>query len=169
VARQAVSPLETGLRARGASSDALSFVYGRGRQSSSMTRITWSLLGLGVLVLLIAWSFRDHATLWRGRWRALPLQPSLSSEGRDGDWTMWRGDAQRTGVQAQPGPTPSGQVQWRFVNGAGFVSSPIVAGDSLYVGDTEGRLSRLHRSDGRVIWQLQKLGPLDSSPAVAGD
>jgi putative pyrroloquinoline-quinone-binding quinoprotein len=50
---------------------------------------------------------------------------------------MWRGNAPRTGVQAQPGPAPSGQVQWQFVNGAGFIASPIAAGDSLYVGDTK--------------------------------
>jgi outer membrane protein assembly factor BamB len=139
------------------------------RKSSFMTRITWCLVGLGVLLLLMAWSFQDYATLWRGRWHPLPLQPSLSSEARDGDWTMWRGNAQRTGVQAQPGPLPTGQVQWQFVSGAGFVSSPIAAGDSLYVADTKGRLYRLHRSTGSVIWQLQELGPLDSSPALAGE
>jgi hypothetical protein len=26
----------------------------------------------------------------------------------------------------------------------GFISSPIIAGDSLYIGDTKGRLYRLH-------------------------
>ena len=134
-----------------------------------MPRTTWCLVGLGALVLLIAWSFRDYATLWRGRWQPLSLQPALSSETHDGDWTMWRGNAQRTGVQAQPGPAPTGQVEWQFVNGAGFISSPIAAGDSLYVGDTQGRLSRLHRSTGKVLWQLQGLGPLDASPALAGD
>jgi outer membrane protein assembly factor BamB len=133
------------------------------------TRTTWCLVGLGGLVLLIAWSFRDYATLWGGRWRPLPLQPSLSSESHNGDWTMWRGNVQGTGVQAQPGPLPAGQVQWQFVNGAGFTSSPIVASDSLYVGDTKGRLYRLHRSNGRVLWQLPELGPLDSSPALAGE
>jgi len=125
-----------------------------------LTRTTWCLLGFGVLLLLIAWSFRDYATLWRGRWRPLPLQPSLSSEGHDGQWTMWRGNAQRTGVQAQPLSVPRGQVQWQFINGAGFISSPIAAGDSLFVGDTKGRLSRLRRSDGRVIWQLKNWGRL---------
>ena len=34
-----------------------------------MTRTTWCLVGLGALVLLLAWSFRDYATLWRGRWQ----------------------------------------------------------------------------------------------------
>jgi hypothetical protein len=120
-------------------------------------------------VLLIAWSFRDYATLWRGRWQPLPLQPALSSEARAGDWTMWRGNAQRTGVQVQPGAVPSGQVDWQFVNGAGFISSPIAAGDSLYVADTQGRLSRLQRSTGQVLWRLQGLGPFDASPALAED
>src|SRR4029450_11917885 len=133
-----------------------------------MTRITWCLVALGLLLLLIAWSFRDYATLWRGPWRPLPVQPALSSQAHNGDWTMWRGNAQRTGVQAWPGPIPTGQVQWQFVGGAGFMSSPLAAGDSLYVGDTNGRLSRLQRSTGRVIWQVQELGPLDSSPALAG-
>src|SRR5262245_29999480 len=122
-----------------------------------MTRTIWGLMGLGVLLLFIAWSCWDYATLWRGRWRPLPLQPSLSSEAHDGDCTMWRGNVQHTGVQAYPGPLPSGQVQWQFVSGAGFISSPIAAGDSLYVGDTHGRLSCLQRSTGRVIWQVQKL------------
>ena len=116
-----------------------------------MTRTIWGLMSLGMLLLLIAWSCWDYVTLWRGRWRPLLLQPSLSSEARDGDWTMWRGNAQRTGVQAQPGPFPTGQVQWQFVSRAGFISSPIAAGDSLYVGDTQGRLSRLHCSTGKVM------------------
>ena len=42
---------------------------------------------------------------------------------------MWRGNAQRTGVQAHPGPVPTGQVQWQFASGASFISSPIAAGD----------------------------------------
>ena len=50
-----------------------------------------------------------------------------------------------------------------------LISSPIADGDSLYVGDTKGRLYRLHRSNGRVLWQVQELGPLDSSPALAGE
>ena len=45
-----------------------------------MTRTTWCLVGLGALVLFAVWSFRDYATLWRGRWQPLPLQPALSSE-----------------------------------------------------------------------------------------
>ncbi len=119
-----------------------------------MTRTTWGSLGLGVLLQLVAWSYRDDVRLWCGRLHPLPQQPSLSSEGENGDWTMWRGNAQRTGVQAQPSPAPVGQVQWELVIGAGFISSPIIAGDSLYVGDTKGRLYRLHRSEGSIIWQL---------------
>src|SRR5262249_62076185 len=78
------------------------------RTPPSMTRTTWCLVGLGALVLLIAWSFRDYAILWRGRWQPLPLQPALSSEARDGDWTMWRGEAQRPGAQGQAGSGPGG-------------------------------------------------------------
>ena len=46
---------------------------------------------------------------------------------------------------------------------------PIAVGDSLFIGDTQGRLYRLQRSTGKVLWQLQGLGPLDASPALAGD
>src|SRR2546429_9738563 len=118
------------------------------RTPPSMTRTTWCLMGLGVVVLLIAWNFRDYATLWRGRWQPLPLQPALSSEARDGDWTMWRGNTQRTGVQAQPGPVPTGQVEWQFFRGAGFVSPPIAAADSPYFRDTEGPLYHRQGSTG---------------------
>jgi hypothetical protein len=69
--------------------------------------------GLGMLVILTAWSFRDHARLWYGRWSPPPLLPSLSSEAQHGDWTMWRGNAPRAGVQAQPGVAPGGRMRWQ--------------------------------------------------------
>ncbi len=138
--------------------------------SVGMARSHWLLMGLSALLLLIAWSFRDNIVVWLGPQRSLPSQPMLSSESRRGDWTMWRGNAQRTGVQPQPRvQPPAGRLAWQFTAGAGFISSPVAFDDSLFIGDTEGRLYRLHRRDGSIIWQLGGLGPIDSSPATAGD
>src|SRR5688500_14482718 len=99
-----------------------------------MTRLKWSLICLMLFLLLIAWSFRDYAALWLGRWCPPPANVLLSSTSRQGDWSMWRGDAQRTGVQPLPGAPVSGRVVWQFDAGAGMISSPVVAGDSLFVG-----------------------------------
>jgi len=48
-----------------------------------------------------------------------------------------------------------------------FLSSPALAGDSLYVGAGDGGIYRIRAMDGRVLWRFSTAGRVRSSPAVA--
>ena len=48
-----------------------------------------------------------------------------------------------------------------------FLSSPALAGDSLYVGAGDGGVYRVRAVDGKVVWRFPTGGRVRSSPAVA--
>ncbi len=51
----------------------------------------------------------------------------------------------------------------------GFVASPIVTGDIVWIGAPDGRLLALAADDGRVLWETQVGAPIVSAPAPVGD
>ena len=51
----------------------------------------------------------------------------------------------------------------------GFVASPIVTGDIVWIGAPDGRLLALAADDGRVLWETQLGAPIVSAPAPVGD
>lgn len=91
------------------------------------------------------------------------------------DWTTHRGNPQRTGLRDAaasalytadalsklkvlaefrlPGPLP-GTDEWTN----GFWSSPVIAGDRLYIGGGNGYLYALDRKTLQVVWQFPKAG-----------
>lgn len=46
-----------------------------------------------------------------------------------------------------------------------MISSPLVVGDAVYVGSTDGALYAVNRADGTQRWKFQTHGPVNSSPA----
>jgi len=81
---------------------------------------------------------------------------------------LFRGDAARTGVFAAPPVPPAGKLRWQFHTRGAVVSSPVVAGDSVYVGSADHQLYALDRASGTVRWKFPTKGRVSSSPAVAG-
>ena len=81
------------------------------------------------------------------------------------DLAMFRGDTNHTGVYAGANPTLSGVV-WKAATAGPVVSSPVVAGSSVYVGSSDHSLYALNRADGTVRWKFATQGPVNSSPAV---
>ncbi len=51
----------------------------------------------------------------------------------------------------------------------GFLASPVVTGDVVWVGRPDGRLLALAASDGRELWSTQLGAPIVTSPAPAGE
>ena len=50
----------------------------------------------------------------------------------------------------------------------GLDGSPVIAGNRVAVGSTDGRLYLLDLKDGREVWSYEIGAPLSGSPAVAG-
>ena len=80
---------------------------------------------------------------------------------------MFRGGPARTGVyeDAGSGRTLAG-LQWRTMTGGDVISSPVVAGDVVYVGSGDGFLYALDRATGDLRWRWDAGSPVASSPAV---
>lgn len=49
----------------------------------------------------------------------------------------------------------SGETAWRFEAGAGVRARPGIAGDHLYIHADDGRLHKLGKPDGRVVWTVR--------------
>lgn len=104
---------------------------------------------------------------------------ALPGAGRAGDWTAFRGGADRAG-NADGGEIPLGlEKKWVF-RGQGYASpridsSPAIAGDAVYVGVSEnsvfspaGRVIAIGLAGGKLRWEKKTRRPVFSSPVVAG-
>ncbi len=61
----------------------------------------------------------------------------------------------------------TGEENWKVTLKAKVDSSPVIVGECVYVGSTDGRLYALSLSDGAILWERQFAGGLIASPAVA--
>ncbi len=81
---------------------------------------------------------------------------------------MFRGDPAHSGLFADGGPTALKGVKWTFKTGAAVISSPIVAGDTLYVGSDDKNLYAVDLATGREKWKFATGSLVRSTPAVVG-
>ena len=77
---------------------------------------------------------------------------------------MFRGGPEHLGVYVSPAPTLS-TLAWKFRTGGRVISSPLVVGEAVYVGSTDGSLHAVNRPDGTQRWKFDTRGPVSSSPA----
>ena len=77
---------------------------------------------------------------------------------------MFRGGPEHLGVYASPAPSLS-SLAWKFRTGGRVISSPLVVGDVVFVGSTDGSLYAVNRADGTQRWKFDTRGPVSSSPA----
>jgi outer membrane protein assembly factor BamB len=80
---------------------------------------------------------------------------------------MFRGDANRTGVYNAAGAPQLHGVKWKFHTHGQVISSPTIAGDTVYVGSTDHMLYAIDREAGTVKWKFETGSRVTSSPAVA--
>ena len=78
---------------------------------------------------------------------------------------LFRGDTARTGEQVGPGPEGDPLLLWRFPVGDRPVSSPVLAGDMIYVGGDNG-LFAIDARTGTQRWYFATEHTVESSPAV---
>ena len=77
---------------------------------------------------------------------------------------MFRNGPEHLGVYDGPAPTLQ-TLAWKFKTGGRVISSPLVVGDAVYVGSTDGSLYAINRADGTPRWKFDSKGPISSSPA----
>jgi outer membrane protein assembly factor BamB len=77
---------------------------------------------------------------------------------------MFRNGPDHLGVYDGPAPTLQ-TLAWKFKTTGRVISSPLVVGDVVYVGSTDGSLYAVNRGDGTQKWKFDSKGPISSSPA----
>ena len=80
---------------------------------------------------------------------------------------MFRGNPQHTGVYDAAGVPQFTKIKWQFHTGGQVLSSPAVAGDTLYVGSSDHFLYALDLAAGTLKWKFKTGSRITSSPAVS--
>jgi len=83
------------------------------------------------------------------------------------DTAMFRGGPAHSGVYVSAAPDLSA-VKWKFKTGAEVISSPAVAGGSVYFGSADHNLYAVRVADGSLRWKFGTNGQVTSSPGVDG-
>ena len=89
-------------------------------------------------------------------------------------WTVYaqatfHGNVARTGVFDGTGPVATPKAKWVFKAGGPIVTTPAVAGDTVYVASLSGHLYAIDRATGTEKWNFKSRMAIASSPAVDGD
>jgi outer membrane protein assembly factor BamB len=80
---------------------------------------------------------------------------------------MFRGNPQHTGVYDAPGVPQFTKIKWQFQTKGQVFSSPVAAGDKLFVGSSDHVLYALDLATGALKWKFKTDGRVTSSPAVS--
>jgi eukaryotic-like serine/threonine-protein kinase len=82
--------------------------------------------------------------------------------------SMFRGNAEHTGVYSGPGVPQFSKIKWQFHTDGQVLSSPAVTADTVYVGSNDHFLYALDRATGMQKWKFKTESRVTSSPAVSG-
>ena len=80
---------------------------------------------------------------------------------------MFRGNPEHTGVYGAAGVPKFTGVKWQFHTKGQVLSSPAIAGDSLYIGSSDHCVYALDLATGGQKWKFKTEGRVTSSPAVS--
>jgi len=80
---------------------------------------------------------------------------------------MFRSNPAHTGVFSAPGVAEFHKVKWQFHSNGPIYSSPIVSGDTVYVGSSDHNFYALDLATGNVKWKFETGSRVQGSAAVS--
>lgn len=83
--------------------------------------------------------------------------------------STFHGNVARTGVFEGAGPVATPRIRWTFKTAGPVVTTPAVAGDTVYIASLSGHLYAIDRTTGAERWNFKSRMAIASSPAVEGD
>lgn len=95
---------------------------------------------------------------------AMPAAQAAEPAAAKGDWPMFRGNPQQTGV-ADATLSDTLKVRWKFQTGEGIESAPAIVGGVVYVGSLDQHLYAIDLRTGQPKWKF-KADIFKASPAV---
>lgn len=94
----------------------------------------------------------------------------LSAAQDTSEWPTFRQNLNRTGhISSGTGPKDNVERPWNFSTDSAVLSSPTVAGESLYIGSDDAHLYALNIEDGTEQWSFETGGLIRSTPTVKGN
>ena len=93
--------------------------------------------------------------------------PTLNSNSRIDEWSMFRHDSDSSGSTGSTGIIPQGTLKWTFAAGAPIHSSPALAGGTVFFGSQDSNLYALNADTGTKNWAYETGSWVDSSPSIA--
>lgn len=75
------------------------------------------------------------------------------------EWPTWCHDLGRSGQASGQGPS-QGTIAWAAELGGSVDASPVIVGDHVYVGNSDGKLVCLRRDSGALVWEFRTEGPV---------
>lgn len=81
------------------------------------------------------------------------------------DWPMFHNNLALSGHTNDAAPDDN-YLAWVFQTGSNTDSSPVVVGDSVFIGSNDGNLYALNKYTGQLIWSSNTGSPIRSTPAV---
>jgi len=82
------------------------------------------------------------------------------------DWPMFMNDPSYRGISQDKSLRPPLFPVWKFKTGGPVKSSPVIVGDTLYVGSDDHRLYALNADTWGLKWDFETGGKITSSPTV---
>lgn len=80
--------------------------------------------------------------------------------------SVFRGDAQHTGVYGDKGVPQFHEVKWKFHTAGQIYSSAAIAGNTIYFGSTDHNLYAVDTDTGKEKWKFKTGSRVVSTPAV---
>ncbi|MDQ2069069.1 outer membrane protein assembly factor BamB family protein [Natronospira bacteriovora] len=85
------------------------------------------------------------------------------------DWSLFKGDLERSGHVHLEVDVRSLALDWQFRLPTAIASSPVAAGDQLFVAGENGNLYAFGLADRQLQWIRPTGGAISATPAVSGD
>jgi outer membrane protein assembly factor BamB len=144
-------------------------IHARVAVGSPTVRVAAFAAATMTLLLVVAGAVVGAATLMPSNPATVAPSPGPSPAlAGSADWTMYRGNAARTGVATSAGPRNNPVQLWRLQESDKIGSEPAVVGGLVYVGCDDGQLFALDTATGDQRWQIQTMASVGTAPAVDG-